>query len=77
MERKRAEGVIDLRVAKAAETSPIALMGRIVWCHLNEESEKSKPDKQRVQVYGSTAGNEGGPLLLFSDGDIFEAYHKA
>lgn len=63
---------VDMRVAKAAEIVAQGTGPAIVWCHLNEESEKlSKAIPGAVQVYGSMPAEEKEKALMgFSDGDI-------
>jgi hypothetical protein len=63
---------VDLRVAMAAEIISKGDGPAIVWCHLNDESEKlAKAIPGAVQVYGSMSADEKEKALMgFSDGDI-------
>lgn len=63
---------VDLRVEKAAEIIAQGEGPAIVWCHLNDESEKlAKAIHGAVQVYGAMPAEEKEKALLgFSDGEI-------
>lgn len=63
---------IDLRVEKAAEIANGIDGPCIVWCHLNEESEKLENRIQNgVQVYGSMKPETKEELITgFSTGDV-------
>ena len=69
---------VDLRVEKAAEIANGIDGACIVWCHLNDESEKLESQiGGGVQVYGSMKP-ETKELLIgqFSDGDIHKLITK-
>lgn len=69
---------IDLRVDKASELVNAMTGPALVWCHLNEESEKltNRIDNAH-QVYGSMKPNEKESILLgFSEGDIMRLVTK-
>ena len=69
---------IDLRVAKAAEIANSVDGPCIVWCHLNEESEKLENQiNNGVQVYGSMKPETKEEIITgFSDGDILKLITK-
>ena len=67
-----------MRVAKAAEIANSVDGPCIVWCHLNEESEKLENQiNNGVQVYGSMKPETKEEIITgFSDGDILKLITK-
>ena len=69
---------VDRRVAKAAEIANSFDEPVLVWCHLNEESEKlEKLITDSVQVYGSMKPeNKEKYLMQFTDGELEKLISK-